>query len=256
MEIVKNARNSVYDKFRAIARIASIAIPGAAYAATTNKLNEYDGFFNVKGWIANLFYGGDLNKLDQINDYSAKGIGVGAALIGVNQIDKRIEKTFPNSPKIRKVAYPIGYVAAANVLNSTKSAITELVKEASSLESKIQGAERLIMDSNSSKKYEIANSVFDSVRENFIETLNTTFETISNAPQIYDGSDLESMTNMAISTFIAIPTLSIGSKILKKGYDVFVGSPSKDFQERRIDKNLLGQSKDLEKEVKARRKSR
>ena len=109
--------DKLYSTARAGARIAYTALPTAVYGATSEKLAEIDGFNWFKKLLANVLYRGDIDKLNGLNDYSAKGLGASGGLFMGYLIDRATEKIFPKNKSLRKALQPVGDFALANVIN-------------------------------------------------------------------------------------------------------------------------------------------
>lgn len=109
--------DSLYDSARVGARIAYTALPAAAYAASSGKLDEIEELNWFAKILAKIFYNGDIQRLNELNDYAAEASGAGAGLAVGYAIDRVTEKMLPKNKGIRQILQPAVYFSIANLAN-------------------------------------------------------------------------------------------------------------------------------------------
>jgi len=221
----ENIAGGLYDAARVGTRIAYTTLPAAAYAVTSDKLAEIDGFNWFKKLLAYVFYRGDISRLNELNDHAAKASGASAALFTGYAIDRATEAMFPNSKGIRKVLQPLGDFVAASAVNAA-------VHGANSLEGLV--GDTLVRTGD--VIHNIASTGNASDGEYF---LNTGIATLTSLALV------KGVNNLLVKSGIASATYQFGKEVvnsalypLKLLYNATLGDASDKYETRRIKSNL------------------
>jgi len=188
--IKQKIKDKAYDTARAMARIAYTIIPTAAYIASSDKLNEIDNMSFFRKWLANLFYRGDIEKLNQLNDYSTKGVGISAGLLFGHCIDRATGRMLPNSPHLRKLSQIAGYFSAANLANLIANGFKDLEK--------IKGM-----------------SALETILSNAQDTVNLAADTAMNLSQLNQSSDIDYVASAGIMALTGMAVLKLGDSLIR-----------------------------------------
>ncbi len=221
-KLARGVKNKLYDTGRALARVAYTIIPSFSYAITESKQDEINNSFFLWRWLAKFpcLYGNDIETLNKINDYSAKGVGIAAALLIGDQINREAEKLMPESPAKREVLQSAGYFTAANLAN-------------------------LAMNLNNLQ----SNSMLELLLQNAQDTLIKAKETALNLQDMYNGSDANSMAYAGIATltFLAIakPALRLVGEMHRT-----IEKADENYKNRRIANRLIKTAKNLKNKQK------
>ncbi len=205
--------DNLYGAGRSLARIAYTALPAGIYGATSEKLNEIDNFNWFKKLLANIFYRGDISRLNELNDCSAKGLGASAGLFAGYLIDRATEKIFPKKKETRMFLQPLGYFTLANITNLAMNGA--------------QSLEGLVRD-----------------------TMVRTGGTINNISST-GGSDSEYMANTAIAALASLAVVKGANNLLRTGLAEgtinYVKDMSREFYKlgRFLAKNTIGKAYNL-----------
>ncbi len=213
--------DNLYDSARIATRLGYTLLPTGAYIASSEKTSEIDQLNWFYKMIAKVFYNGEIQKLAEFNDYSAKSVGVGAALLGGYALDKFTEEIFPRSKETRKALQPIGYFTLANLVNLASNG-------AKSLESLVS------------------------------DTMTKTGEVISNLSDTGNSSDGEYFVNTLVASLVSLAAVKganslifrsglaaslgyLGKQLIKNvfwpfkvGYDLTLGEANERYESRRI----------------------
>ncbi|SRR3989344_1155616 len=222
---IKNASNKLkdklYDTARAGARLLYVSLPLTAYAASSDKLNEIEQMSFIKKWLANIFYSGDIQRLNEMHDYSAKGVGISGALLAGHLINRASERMFPYAENARKSAQIISYFTGANILNA-------VLNKAKNLPQSLEG-----------------------IIGNAHDTINAAVETAQNVAQTGANTDFEYIASLAVTTLTALS----GAKLLdyvarssaikglaslaKTAYSHTLGHANEQYHKRRIARDRI-----------------
>jgi len=223
--------DSLYDNARIGARIAYTALPAAAYAASSEKLDEVEGLNWFAKILAKIFYNGDIQRLNELNDHAAKASGVGAGLAVGYVIDKVTEKMLPKNRRIRQILQPAAYFSTANLANLAAHG-------ADSLESLV--SDTLVRTGD--------------VIHNIASTGNTSDgEYFMNAgiTSLIGLAAVKGVNNLLVRSGIANGAYNFGKEVLngvvltplKLAYNLTLGNANEEYESRRIKNSLKRKAK-------------
>ncbi len=203
--ISNRIKDKLYDTARALTRVAYTIIPTATYIATSEKINEIE---------------------NQLNDYSAKGMGIAGGLLLGHCIDRVTGRMLPNSPNFRKLSQIAGYFSLANLANLIKNR-TENLQE----------------------------MTLETVLSNVRGTLNHATETLMNLSQLNQSSDLDYITSAGIMALTGMAALKLGDSFIRSSlartahniinsmYNYTMGSEDDAYKHRLANKILIKKAK-------------
>ncbi|MDO8508078.1 MAG: hypothetical protein Q7S27_00170 [Nanoarchaeota archaeon] len=240
------------DYVRAGARGAYTALPIAGYVLSSDKLGEIDKLGFSQKLIANIFYGGDISRLNEFNDYSAKGIGLAGASLGGYGIDRLAESIFPKSAGLRNTLKTAGYFIGANIANVVSKGM-DGVKSLGSLEGLIANAQNTLATATDTL-YNIANTGNGTDAENAVNTGIAGLTALAGIKGINYMAKSELAKGM--TSFVKDMTrelYGLGKFTAKifvgKPYSWILGDRAEKYENRRISKLLDKKSQKLQAEA-------
>lgn len=241
---VGQARNKAYDLARAGLRTAYLTIPAGLYALSVKAPEFLKQVYSHVPFLN----GKESQALQVTQHYSPMATGISAGLLTSYLLDRRLEKTLPNSPTKRALAKNLGYFTFANLgnflINQSSAVANASSSVAHGLEELTMGPAGEATQQNQSIFYEAGRAI----KDNFTDMLRHTSDIATNV-QTTDFSNPENIGYCAMATLLAIPAVKTVSGILKSVYQHLLSTPTRTYEERRIIKDLEKDKEAIKKRV-------